>query len=233
MTTSPGPGTGSGTSSQRRTSGSPGSVMTTACIPSPLFGAGLRGTGVPTLSFPGCLLDREPVSQLSATTPVRWVSKSRVIWLTLGEMYEPGPHARPTHEDQEGRPVTMNNDTPQVFGEDTHDYPHDPAPRPDQDGEDFPPFRGWAGWGERVEPVAPDDDYPPPSFSPMSPRPASWSIRDGPARGGRVTRRVPAMRWMRATRRMRSTGMPRTWGSPRTRATRGTRASPRTWSPCR
>ena len=63
----------------------------------------------------------------------------------------------------------MNNDTPQVFGDDTHDqprdaYPHDPGPPSDQDGEDFPPFRGWAGWGERVEPVGPDE-YPQPSFS--------------------------------------------------------------------
>ena len=96
----------------------------------------------------------------------------------------------------------MNNDTPQVFGEDTHDYrhdayPHDPGPPPDQDGEDFPPFRGWAGWGERVEPVGPDDEYPQPSFS-LSPRtyePAlltSRSIRTGPVPGSRVTRRVPA-----------------------------------------
>src|ERR1700733_83002 len=42
MTTSPGPATGSGTSSQRSTSGSPGSVMTTACMcASLLFGASL------------------------------------------------------------------------------------------------------------------------------------------------------------------------------------------------
>jgi MinD-like ATPase involved in chromosome partitioning or flagellar assembly len=62
----------------------------------------------------------------------------------------------------------MNNDTPQVFGEDTHDHALGRGPFPDQfadqDGEDFPAFRGWAGWGERVEPVAPDEDYPPPSF---------------------------------------------------------------------
>jgi hypothetical protein len=68
----------------------------------------------------------------------------------------------------------MNNDTPQVFGDDTHDhprdaYPHDPGPPSDQDGEDFPPFRGWAGWGERVEPVGPDDEYPQPSFSAYEP----------------------------------------------------------------
>src|SRR5215470_9914070 len=58
----------------------------------------------------------------------------------------------------------MNNDTPQVFGEDTHDHTRNPGPWPDhlaaQDGEDFPAFRGWAGWGERVEPVAPDHGYP-------------------------------------------------------------------------
>src|ERR1700730_11675810 len=81
----------------------------------------------------------------------------------------------------------MNNDTPQVFGEDTHEYrrdayphdayPHDPGTPPDQDGEDFPPFRGWDGWGERVEPVGPDDEYPQPSFSahePASYGPASY-----------------------------------------------------------
>src|SRR5947199_355403 len=73
----------------------------------------------------------------------------------------------------------MNNDTPQVFGEDTRDYPHDayphdPGPQPDQDGEDFPPFRSWAGWGERVEPVGPDDEYPQPSFSAYEP--ASYEL---------------------------------------------------------
>ena len=41
----------------------------------------------------------------------------------------------------------MNNDTPQVFGEDMHDYPHGPGPFGEPDGEAFPPFRGWAGWG--------------------------------------------------------------------------------------
>jgi MinD-like ATPase involved in chromosome partitioning or flagellar assembly len=76
----------------------------------------------------------------------------------------------------------MNNDTPQVFGEDTHEYRHDayrhdPGTPPDQDGEDFPPFRGWDGWGERVEPVGPDDEYPQPSFpayEPASYAPASY-----------------------------------------------------------
>ena len=76
----------------------------------------------------------------------------------------------------------MNNDTPQVFGEDTHEYrhdayPHDPGTPPDQDGEDFPPFRGWDGWAERVEPVGPDDEYPQPSFpayEPASYEPASY-----------------------------------------------------------
>ncbi len=42
--------------------------------------------------------------QLSATTPVRWVSKSRVIWLTLEEMHEPGEPARP--------PVITKRDDP-------------------------------------------------------------------------------------------------------------------------
>ena len=90
---------------------------------------------------------------------MRWVSKSRVMCLTLGKMYQPGPDARPTHEDQEGRPVTKNNDTPQIFGEDAHDYPQDPGPSPEHDGEAFTVFQGWAGWGARVEPVAPGDDY--------------------------------------------------------------------------
>src|SRR5258705_8372021 len=82
----------------------------------------------------------------------------------------------------------MNNDTPQVFGEDTHDYrhdayPHDPGPPPDQDGEDFPPFRGWAGWGERVEPVAPDAEYPQPSFSAYEPAPYQLEYQHRPAPG--------------------------------------------------
>jgi len=58
----------------------------------------------------------------------------------------------------------MNDDTPQVLGDETRDYPCYPGPPPAQD-EDFPAFRGWAGWGERVEPVAPDDEYPQPSFA--------------------------------------------------------------------
>jgi MinD-like ATPase involved in chromosome partitioning or flagellar assembly len=57
--------------------------------------------------------------------------------------------------------VTMNNDMPQVFGEDMHDYPHDSGPVTEPDDEAFPPFRGWTGWGLRVEPLAPDDAYPP------------------------------------------------------------------------
>jgi MinD-like ATPase involved in chromosome partitioning or flagellar assembly len=82
----------------------------------------------------------------------------------------------------------MNNDTPQVFGEDTHDhprdaYPHDPGPYPDRDGEDFPPFRGWAGWGERVEPVAPDDEYPQPSFAAYEPAPYELEYPHRPAPG--------------------------------------------------
>src|SRR6185312_10045962 len=86
------------------------------------------------------------------------------------------------------RPVTMNNDTPQVFGDDTHDhphdaYPHDPGPPSDQDGEDFPPFRGWASWGERVEPVGPDDEYPQPSFSAYEPASYEMEYRHRPAPG--------------------------------------------------
>ena len=84
----------------------------------------------------------------------------------------------------------MNNDTPQVFGEDTHDHAQDPGPFPDQfpdqDGEDFPAFRGWAGWGERVEPVAPDDDYPPSSFSAYEAGPyeLDYPQRPGPGQPG-------------------------------------------------
>jgi MinD-like ATPase involved in chromosome partitioning or flagellar assembly len=56
--------------------------------------------------------------------------------------------------------VTTNNDTPQVFSEDTYDFWPGPGPVPDQGDEEFPSFRGWAGRGERVEPLAPDDAYP-------------------------------------------------------------------------
>jgi MinD-like ATPase involved in chromosome partitioning or flagellar assembly len=82
----------------------------------------------------------------------------------------------------------MNNDTPQVFGDDTHDhsrdaYPHHPSLPSDQDGEDFPPFRGWPGWGERVEPVGPDDEYPQPSFSAYEPASYELEYRHRPAPG--------------------------------------------------
>ncbi len=82
----------------------------------------------------------------------------------------------------------MNNDTPQIFGEDEHDYPQEAGSFPEHDGEDFQAFRGWAGWGDRVEPVAPDDDYPPPSFSPSSYEPSSYEPeypqRPGPGHPG-------------------------------------------------
>ena len=82
----------------------------------------------------------------------------------------------------------MNNDTPQIFGEDAHDYPPDAGSFGEHDGEDFPPFRGWAGWGDRVEPVGPDDDYPQPSFSPSSYEPSSYEPeyphRPGPGQPG-------------------------------------------------
>ncbi len=80
----------------------------------------------------------------------------------------------------------MNNDTPQVFGEDTRDYPVYPGPVPGQDDEDFPAFRGWAGWGERVEPVAPDDEYPQPSFSGYEPAfyEPEYPHRPGPGQPG-------------------------------------------------
>src|SRR6478672_7843455 len=86
-------------------------------------------------------------------------------------MHELGEPARLPVITKRDDPVTMNNDMPQVFGDDTHDHPRDAYPRypslpSDQDGEDFPPFRGW---GERVEPVGPDDEYPQPSFSAYEP----------------------------------------------------------------
>src|SRR5271169_3843045 len=103
-------------------------------------------------------------------------------------MYETRPACAPTHEDQEGRPVTMNNDTPQIFGEDEHDYPADAGSFPEHDGDAFQAFDGWAGWGDRVEPVAPDDDYPQPSFSPYSSEPSSYEPeypqRPGPGHPG-------------------------------------------------
>ena len=55
----------------------------------------------------------------------------------------------------------MNNDTPQVYGEDTHDYPNDPGSFAEYDGEAYPAFRGWGGWGDRAEPVAPEVGYLP------------------------------------------------------------------------
>jgi MinD-like ATPase involved in chromosome partitioning or flagellar assembly len=75
----------------------------------------------------------------------------------------------------------MNNDTPQIFGEDAHDYSPEAGSFPEQDGEAFSAFRGWAGWGDRVEPVAPDDDYPQPSFSPYEPE---YPQRPGPGQPG-------------------------------------------------
>ena len=99
----------------------------------------------------------------------------------------------------------MNNDTPQVFGEDAHDYAPDADSCGAHEGETFTAFRGWAGWGDRVEPVAPDDDYPAPSFSPYAPASyePEYPQRPGPVDvipGNRVTRRVPATRPIRATR---------------------------------
>jgi MinD-like ATPase involved in chromosome partitioning or flagellar assembly len=77
----------------------------------------------------------------------------------------------------------MNNDTPQIFGDDAHDYPQDAGSFPEHDGEAFSAFHGWAGWGDRVEPVAPDDDYPQPSFSPYSYEP-EFPQRPGPGHAG-------------------------------------------------
>jgi len=85
----------------------------------------------------------------------------------------------------------MNNDTPQIFGEDAHDYAPDTGSFQEHDGEAFPAFHGWAGRGDRVEPVAPDDDYPQPSFSPYelsSYQPPSYQPeypqRTGPRQAG-------------------------------------------------
>lgn len=72
----------------------------------------------------------------------------------------------------------MNNDTPQVFGDETYDHP---GPFGGHDDEAFPSFRGWDDYGARVEPVAPGEDYPLPSFSPYEP---SWyPPRPGHPRG--------------------------------------------------
>src|SRR6478672_1815052 len=100
-------------------------------------------------------------------------------------MHELGEPARLPVITKRDDPVTMNNDMPQVFGDDTHDHPRDAYPRypslpSDQDGEDFPPFRGW---GERVEPVGPDDEYPQPSFSAYEPASYELEYRHRPAPG--------------------------------------------------
>lgn len=85
----------------------------------------------------------------------------------------------------------MNNDTPQIFGEDAYDYAPDAGSFPEHDGEAFPAFHEWAGRGDRVEPVAPDDGYPQPSFSlyePSSYQPPSYEPeypqRAGPGQPG-------------------------------------------------
>jgi hypothetical protein len=57
-----------------------------------------RWGGLLTLSFPGHLLDKVPAMQRSAITQVRWVSKSRVIWLTLEEMHKTRRACAPTHD---------------------------------------------------------------------------------------------------------------------------------------
>jgi MinD-like ATPase involved in chromosome partitioning or flagellar assembly len=76
----------------------------------------------------------------------------------------------------------MNNDTPQVSGEDTHGYPRSSASS--QDDEDFPAFRGWTGWDNRVEPVAPDEpyefDYAGESGPPRRPGPGQPGYPAGP-----------------------------------------------------
>ncbi|MBV9206179.1 MAG: AAA family ATPase [Actinobacteria bacterium] len=64
--------------------------------------------------------------------------------------------------DQGGTTVTMNNDRPQVSGEDGHDHPWQSGPVPPPGDQAFPPFDGWEGWSERIEPVAPGDEYPGP-----------------------------------------------------------------------
>jgi MinD-like ATPase involved in chromosome partitioning or flagellar assembly len=85
----------------------------------------------------------------------------------------------------------MNNDTPQTFSEDAQDYLPDAGSFPEHVGEAVPAFHEWAGWGDRVEPVAPDDDYPQPSLSSYEPsscqRPscqAEFPQRPGPGHPG-------------------------------------------------
>jgi MinD-like ATPase involved in chromosome partitioning or flagellar assembly len=86
--------------------------------------------------------------------------------------------------------VTTNDDTPQVFGEDAHDdaffgedepyfrpglapfsSPGAPeaVPFPSRDDQAFPATTRWVGWSDRVEPLAPGDDHPRPSFHPREP----------------------------------------------------------------
>src|SRR5580700_6912824 len=74
-------------------------------------------------------------------------------------MDEPRPHA-PTHEDQGGRLVTTNNDTPRVFSGGASDDADADSRTFDREwrGE---PDAAWFGWEEQSEPA---DGYPRPSF---------------------------------------------------------------------
>jgi len=73
--------------------------------------------------------------------------------------------------------VTTNNDTPQIAGDDTRDE--------------------WAGWADRIEPVAPQDGYPQPSFHPFDPadepgtEPGSQALTEPPPATGHDYPRVP------------------------------------------
>src|ERR1035441_7610707 len=188
MSTSPGPGTGSGTSSQRRTSGPPGSVMTTARM------------GLSFARWPVCRwmaeaancattgLSAQPRAPQVATECHRTGALGIEIACALAYARIDGrtpPACAPTPEDQGGRPVTTNNDTPQIFGPGAGipdafagDWRDILAGRPaaDPHEEDDPSGShedqahraadGWAGWGEPGEPETAGPGYPQPAFYP-------------------------------------------------------------------
>src|SRR5260370_34890694 len=114
MTTSPGPGTGSGTSSHRTTSGPPGSVMTTARM----YPSCVRQPGVPSLPSPGHLLNREAgIATECHHSGALGIEIVRDLAYARRDV-RTRPAGATHHEDQEGPHVTMKNDTPQIFGED-------------------------------------------------------------------------------------------------------------------
>ena len=76
-------------------------------------------------------------------------------------MDEPRPHA-PTHEDQGGRLVTTNNDTPRIFS-DGASADSDSDSDSGTFGREWrgEPDAAWFGWEEQSEPA---DGHPQPSF---------------------------------------------------------------------